>query len=96
VVRCCVRSRNLVNEEALAQWGAIAPKKKLLSNWPLSRYTSTLINEKWIEPRFSKEFIKIIRDFSVIPSKFLHNRILDLQCFIRNENLHLGSIYTPK
>jgi len=26
VVRRCVRSRNLVNEEALAYWGAFAPK----------------------------------------------------------------------
>ena len=28
MVRRCARSRNLVNEEALAHWGAVAPKKK--------------------------------------------------------------------
>jgi hypothetical protein len=35
---CCgsrVWSRNLVNEEALGNWGAVAPKIKYMCDWPL-------------------------------------------------------------
>ena len=42
----CVWSRNLVNEEALTHWGAVAPKKKLLLciNYPLLSTTDTTLD----------------------------------------------------
>ena len=43
MVRRCVRSRNLVNEEALAHWGAVAPKNKQ-TNLPVNLTTSNLTN----------------------------------------------------
>jgi len=35
-MRRCVRSRNLVNEEALAHWGAVAANKKKLSSFDIT------------------------------------------------------------
>ena len=48
VMRRCVWSRNLLNEEALAHWGAVAPKKNRNYTVILRRLDQHYINFIWV------------------------------------------------